>query len=356
VWPWQALGLSTKTLPRNMAVLRRFSPDQEIYSIDECFLDLTAFKRINLTDYGHDICRTVLKGLGLPVRVGIGSTKTLAKLANHCAKKRPEFNGVCNFNAMSPEEVNLVMSETEIGDLWGVGRRLAPQLIELGICNVLDLKNADPNRLREQFSVVMEKAIRELNGVMCIEMEEVPPPKQQIMSSKSFGRPITELVQISEAVTAYMCRAAEKLRSQKSAAGSVHVFLRTSEFKPDQPYYSNAVTIPLPTATDDSRRLVNVALWALKKIYRPGFNYSKAGVMLGEIVPLEGVQTDLFSQAQSNPKSDKLMAAMDAINKKWGRSAIKVASEGFAKPWAMRQSNKSPCWTTKWKDLPVIED
>ncbi|MDO9233596.1 MAG: Y-family DNA polymerase [Methylotenera sp.] len=341
---------------RLMAVLRRFSPDQEIYSIDECFLDLTPFKRINLTDYGQDICRTVLKGLGLPVRVGIGSTKTLAKLANHCAKKRPEFNGVCNFNAMSPEEVNLVMSETEIGDLWGVGRRLAPQLIELGICNVLDLKNADPNRLREQFSVVMEKAIRELNGVMCIEMEEVPPPKQQIMSSKSFGRPITELVQISEAVTAYMCRAAEKLRSQKSAAGSVHVFLRTSEFKPDQPYYSNAVTIPLPTPTDDSRRLVNVALWALKKIYRPGFNYSKAGVMLGEIVPLDGVQTDLFSQVQSNPKSDQLMAAMDAINKKWGRSAIKVASEGFAKPWAMRQENKSPCWTTKWEDLPVIYD
>ncbi|MDP2153886.1 MAG: Y-family DNA polymerase [Methylotenera sp.] len=341
---------------RLMAVLRRFSPDQEIYSIDECFLDLTAFKRINLTDYGHDICRTVLKGLGLPVRVGIGSTKTLAKLANHCAKKRPEFNGVCNFNAMSPEEVNRVMSETEIGDLWGVGRRLAPQLIELGICNVLDLKNADSNRLREQFSVVMEKAIRELNGVMCIEIEEVPPPKQQIMSSKSFGQPITELAEISEAVTAYMCRAAEKLRGQKSAAGSVHVFLRTSEFKPDQPYYSNAVTIPLPTPTDDSRRLLIVALWALKKIYRPGFNYAKAGIMLGEIVPLEGVQTDLFSQVQSDPKSDKLMAAMDAINKKWGRSAIKVASEGFAKPWAMRQANKSPCWTTKWEELPVIED
>lgn len=153
-----------------------------------------------------------------------------------------------------------------------------------------------------------------------------------------------------------MCRAAEKLRGQKSAAGSVHVFLRTSEFKLDQPYYCNAVTIPLPTPTDDSRRLVNVALWVLKKIYQPGFNYSKAGVMLGEIVPLEGVQTDLFSQVQSDPKSDKLMATMDSINKKWGRSAIKVVSEGFAKPWAMRQTNKSPCWTTKWEDLPIIYD
>lgn len=340
---------------RLMSVLRRFSPDQEIYSIDECFLDLTTFKRINLSEYGHEICRTVLKGLGLPVRIGIGSTKTLAKLANHCAKKRPEFNGVCNFNAMTPEEVDKVMAETEIGDLWGIGNRLAPQLMALGINTVLDLKQADPHRLRDLFSVVMGKAIRELNGVICIEIEEMPPPKQQIMSSKSFGRPLSDLEDISEAVTAYMSRAAEKLRGQQSAARIVHVFLRTSEFKP-KPDIPNALTIPMPNATDSTLQLVKVALWALKKIYRPRYDYVKAGVMLSEIVPIARVQTDLFSQNHTNPKSDKLMATLDAINQKWGRSTIKVASEGFAKPWAMRQANKSPNYTTRWDELPVIGD
>lgn len=341
---------------RLMRVLLRFSPDQEVYSVDECFLDLTTFKRINLSEYGQDICRTVLKGLGLPVRIGIGSTKTLAKLANHCAKKRLEFNGVCNFNAMTPKEVERVMAETEIRDLWGVGKMLAPKLMAMGINNVLDLKKANPRRLRQQFSVLMEKTIRELNGTMCIELEEIPPPRKEIMSSKSFGRPVTTLEELSEAVTVYMSRAAEKLRNQQSSAGSVHVFIQTSRFKLDQPSYAKPITIPLPTPTDDTRRLVAVALWALKKIYLPGFNYTKAGVMLGELVPAEGVQTDLFSQVQVSPKSDKVMETMDAINRKWGRSTVKLASEGRAKAWATRVENRSPCWTTKWEDLPIIYD
>ena len=339
---------------RLMGVLRRFCPDQEIYSVDECFLDLTSFKEIDFTKYSHEICRTVLKGLGLPVRVGVGSTKTLAKLANHCAKKRLEFNGVCNFNAMPPELVDTIMAETEIGDLWGVGRKLAPKLMTMGINTILDLKQANPKRLREQFSVVMEKTILELNGIFCIELEEIPPPRKEILSSKSFGRPVTELEELSEAVTAYMTRAAEKLRNQQSSAGSVTVFIQTSKFKLDQPTYANSITIPMPSASDDTRRLVTVALWALKKIYRKGFNYSKAGVMLGELVPLDCVQTDLFSSAQSTLKTDKAIETMDAINQKWGRSTIKLASEGANKTWAMRSTNRSPCYTTKWEDLPII--
>ena len=364
---------------RLMGVLRRFSPDQEVYSVDECFLDLTSFKRINLTEYGHDICRTVLKGLGLPVRVGIGSTKTLAKLANHCAKKRIEFNGVCNFNEMTPEMVDQIMSETEIGDLWGIGRQLAPKLMnmsidtqagdlldlnkqpesrltDLGINNVLDLKKADPKRMREQFSVLMEKIILELNGIVCVELEDIPPPRKEILSSKSFGRSVTDIEELSEAVTAYMTRAAEKLRNQRSAAGSVRVFIHTSRFKPDKERYADSIIIPMPTPSDDTRRLVTVALWGLKKIYVPGFDYAKAGVMLSELVPIEGVQTDLFSKVQSNPKSDKIMATIDAINGRWGRSTVKLASEGVAKAWKMREGLKSPCWTTKWEDLPIIYD
>ena len=340
---------------RLMRVLRRFSPDQEVYSVDECFLDFTTFKYLDVTRHSHKIIKTIQQGLGLPVRVGIGSTKTLAKLANHCAKKRPEFNRVCNFNAMTPQEVDQVMAETEIGDLWGIGRQLAPKLMAMGIHTVLDLKQANPRRLRQQFSVVMEKAIRELNGVMCIELEEIPPPRKEILTSKSFGRPVYEFEELAEAVSAYMTRAAEKLRNQQSAAGSVHVFIQTSKYKPEQPSYAESFTVPMPVASDDTRQLVKVALWALKKIYLPGFNYSKAGVMLGELVPIEGAQTDLFSQAQPTIKSDKVIEMMDTINIKWGRSTIKLASEGNAKTWGMRMGNKSPSYTTRWADLPVID-
>lgn len=337
---------------RLMRVLKRFSPDQEVYSVDECFLDFTMFKDLDVTKLSHKIIKIVLKGLGLPVRVGVGSTKTLAKLANHCAKKRPEFNRVCNFNAMTAEQVDQVMAETEIGDLWGIGRQLAPKLMAMGINTVLDLKRANPRRLRQQFSVLMEKTIRELNGEMCIELEEIPPPRKEILTSKSFGRPVYEFEELAEAVSAYMTRAAEKLRNQQSAACSVRVFVQTSKYKPN--HYSESITIPMPVATDDTRQLVRVALWALKKIYKKGFNYSKAGVMLGELVPMEGTQTDLFSQAQPTVKSDKVIETMDKINKKWDRSTIKLASEGKAKTWSMRSENISPSYTTKWADLPVI--
>lgn len=341
---------------RLMGVLRRFSPDQEIYSVDECFLDFTAFKEMDVTKCSHEIIRTVLKGLGLPVRVGIGSTKTLAKLANHCAKKRSEFNRICNFNAMTSVEVDRIMSETEIGDLWGVGKKLAPKLMALGIHTVLDLKRANPKRLRAHFSVVMEKLILELNGIFCIELEEIPPPRKEILTSKSFGRPVTEFAELSEAVSTHMARAAEKLRNQQSAAGSVTVFIQISRFKPGPKFEPSSITIPVPSHTDDTRQLVKISLWGLKRIYQKGFEFTKAGVMLGELVPLEGVQTDLFSHAQATNRTDKAIETMDAINQKWGRSTIKLASEGAKKSWAMRSENRSPCYTTKWADLPVIYD
>jgi DNA polymerase V len=151
-----------------------------------------------------------------------------------------------------------------------------------------------------------------------------------------------------------MSRAAEKLRRQQSFAGSVYVYIRTSPFKPDDPFYSNGMTIPLPSPTNDTRQLVNVALWGLKQIYKPNYNYAKAGVMLSEIVAIEGVQTDLFSQSQASPKSSALMTAMDSINRKMGKESIKLASEGFKRPWRMKQGNKSPSYTTKWEDIPSI--
>ena len=339
---------------RVMSILREYSPDQEVYSIDESFLDLTGFQSRELTRYGQHMRRRILKWTGLPVCVGIGSTKTLAKLANHCAKKRPVFSGVCNFNTMEPIELDSLLAEIEIGEIWGVGRKLAPKLEALGCRSVLDLKRANPERLRQQFSVVMEKTIRELNGTVWIELEEMAPAKKQIISSRSFGQSVRDYASLAESITSYMSRAAEKLRRQQSFASSVYVHIRTSPFKPDDPFYSNGMTIPLPSPTDDTRQLVNVALWALKQIYRPNYNYAKAGVMLSELVPAQGVQADLFSQAQANPKSSALMSTMDSINQKLGRETIKLASEGFRRPWKMKQGNKSPAYTTKWTEVPVV--
>jgi DNA polymerase V len=339
---------------RVMSILRQYSPNQEVYSIDESFLDLTEFQSRDLIQYGQQMRQRILQWTGLPVCVGVGSTKTLSKLANHCAKKRGEFKSVCNFNTMSSQDLDALLGQIDVGEIWGVGRKLAPKLQALGFNTVLDLKRANPERLRQQFSVVMEKTIRELNGTVCIEMEEVSPAKQQILSSRSFGHPVTDYNSLAESITLYMSRAAEKLRKQQSFAGSVYVYIRTSPFKLDQPFYSNGMTISLPSPSDDSRQLVNVALWGLKQIYKPKFNYAKAGVMLSELVPAAGVQTDLFSQTQVSNKSDDLMIAMDKINKKMGKESIKLASEGFKRPWKMRQENKSPSYTTNWQQILMI--
>ena len=339
---------------RVMSILRQYSPDQEVYSIDESFLDLTGFQTQDLVRYGQHMRKRILKWTGLPVCVGIGSTKTLSKLANHCAKKRPEFNSVCNFNTMSPEILDNLLDRVEVGEIWGVGRKLAPKLQALGFKTVLDLKRANPERLRQQFSVIMEKTIRELNGTVCIELEEVAPAKKQIISSRSFGHPVRDYNSLAESITLYMSRASEKLRKQESFAGSAYVYIRTSPFKPDEPFYSNGLTIPLPSPTNDTRQLVNVALWGLKQIYRPNFSYAKAGVKLNELVPAQGVQTDLFSQVQASPKSAALITAMDSINRKMGKESIKLASEGFRRPWKMRQENKSPSFTSNWDEVMRI--
>jgi len=222
---------------RVMSILSMFSPEQEIYSIDECFLDLTGFKRHSHTGYGQKIRKRIKQWTGLPVCVGIGSTKTLAKLANHIAKKNLEFNGVCDLNSLSPQQQEDWFSKIEVGEIWGVGRRLAPKLHEIGIKTVWDLQTASPSQLRARFSVVMEKIIREINGTSCIELEEINPPKKQIVSSRSFGIPVSDLASLEESVSLYISRATEKLRRQQSYAGSVHVSIRTSPFNEKEPYY-----------------------------------------------------------------------------------------------------------------------
>ena len=339
---------------RVTSILGVFSPEQEIYSIDECFLDLSGFRRINHAGYGQRIRKRIKQWTGLPVCVGIGPTKTLAKLANHIAKKNPEFNGVCDLNSLSLEQQADWFQRIEVGEIWGIGRRLAPKLHEIGIKTVLDLKTASPSQLRARFSVVMEKIIREINGTACIELEEINPPKKQIVSSRSFGIPVSDLASLEESVSLYISRAAEKLCRQQSYAGTVHVSIRTSPFNEKEPYYANSMTIALPRQTDDTRLLTRVALWGLRRIYRRGYNYQKAGVMLSELVSRQYRQIDLFGSIDTDTKASQLMHVMDQINARMGRGTLKLASEGFKQPWKMKQGNKSPNYTTCWDELICV--
>ncbi len=338
---------------RVMRILSEFSPDQEVYSIDECFLDLTGFRARNLAQHGQEIRGRIRQWTGLPVCVGIGATKTLAKLANHIAKKNPQFNGVCNLNAMGLQEQDDWLFRIEVGEVWGIGRKLAPQLNEIGIQTVLDLKRADTTTLSSRFSVVVEKIIRELNGIVCIDMEEVTLPRKQIISSRSFGIPVTDLGSLEQSITLHVSRAAEKLRRQNSCAGAIHVYIRTSPFSEREPHYANGMTIPLPEQTDDSMRLVRVALWGVRKIYRSGYRYQKAGVILSDLVGKEGRQIDLFQSAARSTRSEKLMAVLDQVNALMGRQSLKLASEGYQQPWKMKQGNKSPNYTGCWEKLLV---
>lgn len=337
---------------RVMSILGMFSPEQEIYSIDECFLDLSGFKRHSHTGYGQKIRKRIKQWTGLPVCIGIGPTKTLAKLANHIAKKHPEWNGVCDLNSLSSQQQADWFRKIEVGEIWGIGRRLAPKLHEIGIKTVWDLRTASPSQLRARFSVVMEKIIREINGTTCIELEEINPPRKQIVSSRSFGIPVSDLASLEESVSLYISRAAEKLRRQQSFAGAVHVSIRTSPFNEKEPYYANSMTIALPRQTDDTRLLTKVALWGLRRIYRRGYKYQKAGVMLSELVSRQYRQIDLFGSTDT--RASQLMRVIDQINARMGRGTLKLASEGFKQPWKMRQGNKSPNYTTCWDELICV--
>jgi DNA polymerase V len=337
---------------RVMSVLRQFSPDQEIYSVDESFISLCGFGNKDLTHYGKDIKATVLKWTGMPVCVGIASTKTLAKLANHCAKKRPEFSGVCNFNDMPINIVDQILASMPVGEVWGIGSRLSAKLNRLGIVTVLDLKQAHSRTLRDKFSVVIAKTIAELNGIACIDLEQVAPPKQNIASTRSFGIPVTSIESLMESVTLYTSRAAEKARAQHTHANSISVFIQTSPFA-KLPYYGGSLTVALPSPSNDTRLLVKTALWIVKRLYKPGYVYQKAGVLLNDLVPNEGRQRDLFFDASESKYAQdaKVMAVLDTINQRYGRQTLKLGSEGFKAPWKMKQNFKSPGYTTHWDEL-----
>jgi DNA polymerase V len=340
---------------RVMSLLSSFSPDQEVYSIDECFLDLTGLEHLGLADYGQGFREIIQRHIGLPVCVGMATTKTLAKLANHVAKKRPEFNAVCDFTGLDTPALDQLLGQIEVGEVWGVGPRISPRLQHMGIMTVLNLKNAPRGKIRQQFSVVMERTIAELNGESCIALEDVAPPKQQIMSSRSFGVPVFDLAELQQSVASYTARAAVKLRNQASLAGAIQVYIRTSPFKERESQYSQGVTVPLAVPTSDSRTLVGAALAGLKRIFRPGFAYAKSGIMLMNLIPEDRRELTLFDDPVQLGRSNALMSVMDRINRNFGKGAVRLFGEGADQRWKMRTGNRSPNYTTRISDLVVAK-
>lgn len=340
---------------RVVEVLRRFTPNLEVYSIDESFLQIeTVLKQYaDPTSLGQIIKQDVKDTTGLPVCVGIGTSKTLAKLANHLAKKHPQFAGVCDISSMPKEALYQWMAETAVGEIWGIGGKTAKKLKELKINSVFDLAQISPQAMRQQFGVVIERICYELRGVSCLQLEEVAPAKQQIISSRSFGKPVTSMEELAESVATHAARGAEKLRSQKSVTGALTIFVQTNPHKPFEPQHHQSITVVLSDPSDNTLTLTSAALKGLKQIYKTGFKYKKAGVILNLLADKPTMQQSLFDDIEVKGKSAGLMKAMDSINSRFGNAAIKTAASGTKQDWQMRSGNRSPNYTTQWDELPV---
>jgi DNA polymerase V len=345
---------------RFMDVLGQFVPaaDQEVYSIDECFLDCTHHRLDDATATGRVIRDRVKRWIGLPVCVGFGATKTLAKMANNCAKKQPRWGGVCDLTALSETELEDVLGLVEVRDVWGIGHKLSAQLIQGGVRTAADLRRCDPKRIRERFSVVVERTVNELQGVSCIAWETEPPAKQQIIASRSFGGPLYTMEQLAEPIRYHANRAAEKLRQQGSVAGRVGVWIQTNVFRPQDAQYTPMRSVAMPVASDDTAVIAAWATAVLEAVFRAGYRYVKAGVMLDDIRPRELQQGSLFDARPpaQDVRREKLMAVLDKSNSKWGRGTMGVGSAGVKdqSAWAMSRENLSPCYTTDWMQLRVV--
>lgn len=337
---------------RVMSLLETEAPEIEIYSIDEAFLELTGIETVEgLLAFGKRIKANVDQCTGITVGVGIAPTKTLAKLANHAAKTYPATGSVVDL--MDPARQRRLLALVDVGEVWGVGRRLSKRLQEQGICTALDLADTDPKQLRREYSVVLERTIRELNGISCLSLESVPAAKQQILCSRSFGTRITEKAQLRQAIAKYVTRAAEKLRAEGCLARVLQVFIRTGVFNASEPQYRNALTIELPHPTDDTRAFLTAAFQLFDKMYRPGFRYAKAGVMLTDFYVHGVYQADLFHSDTQSAQATALMKVVDNINQR-GHGQVFFAAQGVSPEWFMKREFLSPAYTTQWSDLPTV--
>lgn len=347
---------------RMMSIAAGLGPTQEIYSIDESFIGLHGM-RGDMTQRARSVRERINQWTGIPCGIGIGATKTLAKLANHVAKTAERKPGsypedlaqVCNLATLPAQDLDDVLRATPVGEVWGIGRRIAAQLAEGHIVTVLDLVRMDPATVRRRWSVVLERTVRELQGMPCIQLDDQPAPKKQIACTRSFATPLTELPPLIEAVSAFTSRAAEKLRSQAGLASALLVFAHTSPFR-EGPRFNGSITVPLRRPTADTGQLVHAARMGLRSIWQPGYKLSKAGVMLLDLAPASMEQFELSLEAEDGRDRSRLMSAMDTLNDRYGKGTVHVASTGLdnaTRTWSMRQERRTPQYTTKWEDMPI---
>lgn len=335
---------------RVMEILRQFSPEMEVYSIDEAFLDLEVKDVDKIT---KEIKACVYKWVGIPVSIGVACTKTLAKVANHCAKKEPGYEGICHL--VDKNEIEKVLRKLPLKEVWGIGSRKNELLGRYRMTTAWDFASADDDWIRKKLTVFGLRTAWELRGISCLPLEEAPSAKQTIMCSRSFRRGLNRLEDLAESVAGYTARAAEKLRKQKSLASFITVFIRTNPHSAHDPYYSNQAQFVLPQPTDFTPELIRCAKETLQKIYVSDLTYKKAGVMLGGLVSNGSYQRDLFvKEGPEQDKRVKVMRLMDRMNKKNGRKTVWLAAEGIDQPWKTERKNVSQKYTTSWDDLLKI--
>ena len=338
---------------RVMMALEEMTPKVEQYSIDEMFLDLTGIDGCeDFEHFGRRLRAHVLATTGLTVGVGMGPTKTLAKSAQWASKEWPQFRGVLALTPDNPKRTATLLDNQPVEEIWGVGRRIGRRLNLMGIENALQLARAHPALIRKNFSVVLERTVRELNGESCIPLEEFAPAKQQIVCSRSFGERITSKVAMQQALCLYATRAAEKLRGERQFCRRISVFIRTSPHAVNEVFYGNSAGEKLNLPTQDTRDIIAVAMRSLDRIWLEGRRYMKAGIMLDDFTP-DGVnQLNLFDEDKPRANSAQLMKVLDGINQS-GLGRMWFAGQGVNTEWKMKREMLSPSWTTRWSDIPV---
>lgn len=340
---------------RVMIHLEEMAPRVEQYSIDEMFLDIRGIDRcINFEDFGRQLREHVRSGTGLTIGVGMGPTKTLAKSAQWASKEWKQFRGVLALSPDTPRRTAKLLSLQPVEEIWGVGNRIAKKLKVMGITTALQLSLTNPTFIRKNFNVVLERTVRELNGESCISLEEAPPPKQQIVCSRSFGERVTTYEAMRQAVCQHAERAAEKLRGERQYCRHISTFIKTSPFAINEPYYGNLATEKLLTPTRDTRDIIAAAVKALDRIWVSGHRYAKAGVMLNDFSPTGVSQLNLFDEVQPRSQSDALMKVLDSINHT-GLGSVWFAGRGIAPEWQMKREMLSPAYTTRWSELPIAK-
>lgn len=336
---------------RVMNILLRFSPEMEVYSIDEAFLNVSGLNWSKRRSLARELMDTVYRWTGIPVSIGMAETKTLAKLAVHFAKGSKKAAGIVDLVTSSYLEPALEM--TSVRDVWGVGGVTATMLEKWGIGTARQLRDADGQWLRQKLGVNGRRLALELQGIACYGIEEEPLIPKSVRCSRSFREPVADIAAMKEAIASYISRAAFKIRNHGLSAAALTVFLRTSRFGSGDHYY-NAATIELPVSSQSTRELLGYALKAVDGIFRPGYRYKKAGVLLHGLLPVSQVQPSMIDTIDRR-REECLMSAVDGINNRLGNGIIRFAAEGLKQPWRLKADNLTPAYTTRWSDIPVVK-